>query len=247
MLHPYTNPFPGKERDEAVFVFARPYWLAFLGTASIFLFVSLVALSLQVAIASGGISFLTTDRLVNDMAVAILGLFIIFALLIFLTVTLDFYFDIFIVTDRRVVDIDQEQLFYRSIAQLNLEDVEDARSEIRGILQTFFAYGTVTVQTAGERPNFTAHNLKFPTEIATIVNDLSGQAKAEIPPQKRFPHHHVLAVLEEKPYTTFEQLRRAGAITTDDPRRARAQSPTLSPDQIERTTSPADTDQNRDE
>lgn len=212
-----STSFPGKEAREAVFVFARPYAIAFIPTALLFLAIFGFSLLVQVSLAEswvGGFSDNTANALI-----LFLGIFQLFALIIFLITVLDFYFDLVIVTDRRVVDIDQEQLFYRSISELHLEDVEDVNSSVKGFFQTMFNYGTITIQTAGTRENFVAHNFQHPREIASIISDLSQQAKRSVPETSRVPDTHSIAVIDNELITTFEQLKQAGAITTDDPRR----------------------------
>jgi hypothetical protein len=212
-----AHSFPGKERREAVYVFARPFFIAFLPTALIFLFIFGCTLLLQLGIAQGW--FGNFDDAFANAIVLFLGLFELFILIIFLVAILDFYYDIFIVTDRRVVDINQEQLFYRSISELNLEDVEDVNSSVKGFFPTLFGYGTIVIQTAGEHENFVAHNFLYPREIASIVSDLSQQAKRGVTEEHRIPETEVIGVIEDQQLTDFQALRQAGAITTDDPRR----------------------------
>ena len=212
-----AHSFPGKEKNEAVYVFARPFYVAFLPTAFIFLIIFGGTLLFQLGIAQSWIGPFSDD--IANTIVLFLGLFEIFVLIIFLVAILDFYYDIFIVTDRRVVDISQEQLYYRSISELNLEDVEDVKSEVKGFFPTLFGYGTITIQTAGEHENFIAHNFLYPREIASIVSDLSEQAKRNIPEQTRVPGTDVIGVIEDHQMTNFSDLSQLGAITTDDPRR----------------------------
>src|SRR5690606_16606799 len=102
-----------------------------------------------------------------------LGIFELLALLVFVVAILDYYFDIIIVTDRRLVDIDQEQLFYRKISELNLRDVQDTSFHRKGFFPTFLNYGEITIQTAGEKNNFVLNHLRYPSNIAAIISDLA--------------------------------------------------------------------------
>ena len=210
------HSFPGKEPREAVFVFARPYFIAFIPTALIFFFIFCVSLIFQLGVAQGWLGGFSDD--IANPIILFVGLFQLFILVIFLVAILDFYYDIIIVTDRRMVDIDQEQLLFRSISELNLEDVEDVNSSVGGFLQTFFSYGTITVQTAGEHENFIAKNFRNPREIASIISDLSQQAKQQIPLGERIPSTPVLGVVNNKAITDFNSLKEMGAIDADDPR-----------------------------
>jgi len=211
-----AHSFPGKDSKEAVFIFARPYFVAFIPTALIFLFIFLTSLVFQLGVTQGWIGHFTDD--IANSVVLFVGLFQLFVLVVFLVAILDFYYDIIIVTDRRMVDIDQEQLLFRSISELNLEEVEDVNSSISGFMQTLFGYGTILVQTAGEQENFIAKNFRNPREIASIISDLSLQAKRQIPEETRIPHTAVLGVINDQQITTMDALRKTGAISPDDTR-----------------------------
>ncbi|HSI20861.1 MAG TPA: hypothetical protein VLA04_04160 [Verrucomicrobiae bacterium] len=216
MQHDFLHSFPSQERDEAVFVFARAFWFAFLPTILIFLFIfSLTALGqFYASVQSASMGAYTANAIILG-----LGVFQLLGLIVFLVAVLDFYFDILIVTDRRLVDIDQEQLFYRKISELNLRDVEDVSFDRKGFFQTFLDYGTITIQTAGARENFVVHNVRFPSQIATIISDLSDQAKEGTVDVKRFPEVKVIGVLEGKLITAPNDLVIMEAMLPEDARR----------------------------
>ena len=88
-----------------------------------------------------------------------------------------FYLDIWIITDHRVIDIDQRGLFSRDVATTWLEKLQDVEVETTGIFQTIFDYGTIKIYTAGENPNIIITNASHPGEARESL--LSGQHKAE--------------------------------------------------------------------
>lgn len=59
-----------------------------------------------------------------------------------------------IVTDVNVTQVLQVGLFNRKVSELSMHNVEDVTAEQKGILQTFFNYGTLRIETAGEQNNF---------------------------------------------------------------------------------------------
>lgn len=217
-MYDLQHSFPGKDRREAIFVFVRPYFVAFLPTALIFMLIFAFSVVAQISIASGSLSDLSVSS--HNLIVLGLGIFEMFVLSIFIIALMDFYNDILIVTDRRLVDIEQAQLFSRSIAELQLEDVEDVNSKVEGLFATIFGYGTVEIQTAGTNPNFISKHLRQPREIASIISDLSRQSKRDVPAWKRTPGSHIMGVINDMPIHNFESLVKVGAVTTDDPRRA---------------------------
>ena len=63
-------------------------------------------------------------------------------------------FDTWIITSRRIIDIEQQGLFSRHVAEIPLSRVQDITIEVNGILETLLRFGTIRIQTAGERDFF---------------------------------------------------------------------------------------------
>lgn len=212
MTSDLLHAFPGQLPDEPVFVFARPYPLAFLPTASIFALLFALTIGGQISLASG---FFALPADAVNAGLAILGAFQLFVIIVFFIAVFDFYFDIIIVTSRRLVDIDQEQLFFRRINELGIDGVEDVSSQQKGFLQTVFNYGMVEIQTAGTRPNFLVQNIYRPREVTAIILNLSEQAKSEVAAPARFPKSQVVGVINNQMAADVTELTALGAYPTN--------------------------------
>lgn len=92
--------------------------------------------------------------------------------LFFFTQFIDYYLDVWIVTNDRVVNIEQQALFGRTISELDLYKIQDVTSEVKGAIPTFFNYGNVYIQTAGEKERFVFEQVSNPHEIRKSVIDL---------------------------------------------------------------------------
>lgn len=84
----------------------------------------------------------------------ILTLYSMVILLLFFLMWTNYYLDMWIVTSERIVDIEQHGLFQREISEIPLSRVQDVTIEVRGIIETFLKFGTIRIQTAGEREFF---------------------------------------------------------------------------------------------
>ena len=212
-MNDLLHSFPGQQINEPVYVFSRPYPAAFLYETLGFLVVIIFSFLAQYVLQ---INTLSLSLATINSGILILGVFQLLALTVFFVAVLDFYFDIVIVTDRRLVDIDQEQLFYRRISELALEDVEDVTSIIQGFLPTIFNYGDILIQTAGAEENFRMLNVRYPREISAIVRDLSDQAKRHIPEEQRLPQTEILGVVNNESISDIATLQKVGAILPAD-------------------------------
>ncbi len=77
----------------------------------------------------------------------------------------DYYLDIWIVTDRRIVNIDQKGLFSREVSTLRMERIQDVTLEVHGIVATVLGFGNVHVQTAGESEEFLIKGINNPERV----------------------------------------------------------------------------------
>lgn len=84
----------------------------------------------------------------------------------------DYYLDVWMVTNERIINIEQTQLFARTTAEQKLNRIQDVAAEINGILPTFLGYGDVSVQTAGEKSFFNFEQIPDPEGVARKISSL---------------------------------------------------------------------------
>lgn len=96
----------------------------------------------------------------------------LFIWMLFFAIWIDYYFDAWIVTDERIVDIEQRGLFARGISELQLENIQDITVEVSGVIPTFLNYGNLYVQTAAEKARFTFRNVPDPYALKNLVMNL---------------------------------------------------------------------------
>lgn len=65
----------------------------------------------------------------------------------------NYYLDLWLVTDKRLISVDQSGLFKREVTTLSFSNIQDVTVEQYGVLQTLLNFGTLTVQTAGPTTN----------------------------------------------------------------------------------------------
>ncbi|MBP9695193.1 MAG: PH domain-containing protein [Candidatus Magasanikbacteria bacterium] len=80
-----------------------------------------------------------------------------------------FYLDVSVITNDRIVDIEQLGLFANSTGELDLFRIQDVTSEVKGIFATLFDYGTVFITTASNNSNIILHNIHHPNNIRNAL------------------------------------------------------------------------------
>lgn len=161
--------FDTQEEEEEVRLFLRQHpilvipWLVFAGV------LMLVPLVLFPAL----LSAMPPSLAIPPGYVVVVSAFWYVAVFGFaLSQILHWHFNIFIVTDRRIIDIDFVNLLYRKFAETQLIRVQDISYKTGGFLATFFNYGDVHIQTAGENPSFVFESVPKPNEVVDVISDL---------------------------------------------------------------------------
>lgn len=82
------------------------------------------------------------------------------------------FFNINILTDERVVDIDFYSLLYKRISTAQIDRVEDVTSSVAGFLGSVLNYGTVDIQTSAEAREFSFELIPQPEKVTKLMNEL---------------------------------------------------------------------------
>jgi hypothetical protein len=162
---------PNQRENEKVMLFMRRHWFAVL--TIIIAFVLLTGIPLVIGFYFRETLNIWMQNQITGSLIAVLAsmYFLAVWLLAFIEFT-DFYLDTWIVTNERIINIEQEGLFHRTASELDLAAVQDTTAEIRGIMQTVFTYGNVYVQTAGEKGRFLFKNIDNPEHVKEVVTKL---------------------------------------------------------------------------
>jgi len=107
-------------------------------------------------------------------AMVIMGSIYYLSILLFLyTKFVDFYLDVWIVSNQKVVDILQKQLFSRNISELDLDRIQDVTTDISGLFPTIFNYGDITIKTASNTTSIIFRSVPDPEEVRKDLIKLS--------------------------------------------------------------------------
>jgi hypothetical protein len=91
---------------------------------------------------------------------------------------INYYFDIWVVTDQRIIDVRQKKLFKREVAELSFLKIQDLTIKISGAIRTFFNFGTVEIRTAGtfesdkESNVFALKDIHRPSQVQNTISGL---------------------------------------------------------------------------
>lgn len=109
------------------------------------------------------------------LSVLLASVFYLSIYLFFYGQFIDFYLDLWIVTNDRIVDIEQFGLFARTISEADLFRIQDVTAEVRGVFATVFNFGNVHVKTASHNQEIVFRNVPNPNQIRERLIKLSDE------------------------------------------------------------------------
>jgi hypothetical protein len=85
---------------------------------------------------------------------------------------LSWYFNVYIVTNLRVIDVDFYNLIDKKVSDADIDKIQDVSYTNFGVFRMFFDYGDVFIQTAAEVSEFDFFAVPDPERVTKIINEL---------------------------------------------------------------------------
>lgn len=159
--------------NEHIASVSRRHWWIFAEKSIAILFLALVPLFVYIirGFALPRISILTEETIIIINSFLFLGsvLFYLFLWLYFTILFIDYYLDLWVITNTRILDIEQKGLFNREVTECYISKIEDMTVEIKGVLPTFMNYGDLYLKTASEKGELVFRQISNPNAVKNIV------------------------------------------------------------------------------
>lgn len=170
-----AHHFLEQRENEQILLWVEKHWIKYIRVLGIFIFMGIIP--------GLAIYLVSMFAFQNKFFLALMMLFILtyelFILLYsYIHLMLD-ELDLFVVTDQRIVDITQENLFHRKVADAALESVQDATAESKGFEATILDYGDIAVQTAGKKSEFMMDLVPHPFSTSKKILEIVARYKGE--------------------------------------------------------------------
>ncbi len=170
MLSLYRLPQP-MEGEKVVRVLHRDVFIAMKRVA---LFAILLLLPLLVFLVVNE-SLVVTENYswVLVLVYMVTSVYLLFIWLLFFFSIIDYILDVWIITDRRIIDVRQNGFFSRTISEQMLSKIQDITSDTNGFWGTMWGYGNLSVQTAGEKNKLFFEEIPDPEAVRDMLMKLA--------------------------------------------------------------------------
>jgi hypothetical protein len=160
------------EKNEEVLMMVRKHWFVIVMELLAVAFVAALPFFLLGLFAVYGEAVTAIAAITVSSSLITFGLaaWLLVCTLSAFTIWTHYYLDLWIITDRRIISVDQVHFFNRTVAVFRLERLQDIELRVNGILATFLNFGTIAAQTAGaHEQNFKATGMPDPRGLQACI------------------------------------------------------------------------------
>jgi len=169
--------FDGQDNGEKIILFLRQHIIVNVRWIIITALLIFAPTVLEILLRLGGTDL--SALIPADKLFVLRFLMALFTFGYFFENFLSWYFNSYIVSNKRVIDIDFFGITHRRFSEAPLRNIEDITNDISGFGPIIFHYGNVFIQTAGERRELTFENVPRPDRVEDIISDLISEIKEE--------------------------------------------------------------------
>jgi uncharacterized membrane protein YdbT with pleckstrin-like domain len=162
--------FDGQKNGEEIVMVIHRHWFNILEKMSLVFFMLLILFASAIYLPA--LFPIFSFPAMNYLFIFLETFFGMIIWIVFFLIWIDYYFDVWIITNLRIVNIEQNGLFNRSVSEMDFTRIQDVTTEVAGIIPTFLNYGDVAVQTAAETERFLFRQVPNPYEIKDQIMQL---------------------------------------------------------------------------
>jgi len=160
------------DEDEHIIESIQKHWFVILSYMIVLLLLSLVPLIFLAVFKIVLPAFDLSKIIAGDPTSLLLFLYSIWLLFLWTVLFFrwtDYYLDVWYVTNKRVIDVEQKGIFRREISTVHYENIEDVTTHISGVIETLLKFGDINIQTSGESREFIIKNATHPDKSKEII------------------------------------------------------------------------------
>lgn len=152
------------DSDEAIIYEVRRHWFIFSIRTIGILLLLFFPLFLYSIIKVLPIT-LTAEGNIHALLLFIYSLWVLLSWFGAMILWTDYYLDVMILTNKRLIRVEQNGLFSRGVSYLDLKKIEDVKSNVDGIIATSLGFGDLSVQSAASNREFVMHYIAEPLHL----------------------------------------------------------------------------------
>ncbi len=159
------------DRDENIIYEVRKHWLIFVSEVALLALIAIVPLSFLSLFSIEGFNDQFSYTGIFSLFTFFYAMWLLMCWVMVFVFWTNYYLDVWIITDKKILNIDQHGLFKREVIILHLDKIQDITYVISGVVATTLNYGNIQVTTAGSEKNFELRGVPNPALVQSKINE----------------------------------------------------------------------------
>lgn len=159
------------EHGESIVLEVRKHWFVFLGITVVVVLGGFLPFVIKWAIFKYNFPQLQDIFIqYQSLLTFIYSLWILVLWVTFFIKWTNYFLDVWYVTQKRIIDVNQKALFRREVSNLRFDKIQDISIEVNGVIATMLNFGDIRVQTAAEDSSeFHMKNVRNPEHVRKVI------------------------------------------------------------------------------
>ena len=165
---PTNIEYEGKDKDEhIIYVFRKSFIINYFWFLTVIILLIAPLFVVSSIPSYYGVGFITS----------VVAFYYLFTLGYGFVQLSNWFFNVYIISDKKIVDVDLNGIGYKNISEAPIESIEDVTSKISGIFGMTFNIGNIYVQTAAAKTEFEFIDIDNPNYVRDLISDLAAHKK----------------------------------------------------------------------
>lgn len=176
-----SGTFPWQADGETIELVLRKHWIAHFNVLLFLFLFGIVPLGIYFALLASFWPQFHTN--IVKIVSAFFSIYLLFIALFTFIKWLNEELDVLIITNKRIVSVNQISFLSREVAESELSQIQDVKGGNSGFLSTIFDYGTLEAQTAAEKILFRTEKIPKPVFHVRLLINLKDRHRASNAPK----------------------------------------------------------------
>lgn len=176
---PQGVSFAGQERGEKIILLLRPHLITLVPAFLVIIILLIAPIYVIPLLGLIGIDLRQSLNFIQSFLLTIVWYLFILGYSFYRFIF--WYFNIYLLTNERIIDFDFRGILHKETAYAPLGQIQDVTPKTIGFFGTFFHFGNVFIQTAAQKPEFEFHEVARPNEVADEILEEVRKEEAEPP------------------------------------------------------------------
>jgi hypothetical protein len=159
------------DNNETIILEVRKHWFVFLWNIVVFKLCVILPLILYFVLYAYVPA--SAQLLFKVYAAHFIFVYSVWLLLVWVAFAIqwtNYYLDVWYVTQKRIIDVEQKGIFHREISNLRFDKIQDISIEVTGFIATMLNFGDIQVQTAAEdSSDFLMKSARNPERVRKVI------------------------------------------------------------------------------